>query len=69
MEVRDVPTFVPMMTGIPSFKVIRPDAAIATTIEVVAEDDWTMAVEKTPIIRPRMGLCKLAWVRRLPERS
>ena len=69
VEVRDVPTFVPMMIGIPSLKFIAPDAAIATTKDVVTEDDWIIAVEKTPIIRPRIGLCKLASVRRLPERS
>ena len=69
MEVRDVPTFVPMMMGIPSLSFMDPDAAIATTKEVVTEDDWMIAVEKTPIMSPRMGLCKLASFKRLPERS
>ena len=68
VEVKDVPTLVPMMTGMPSFRVITPDAAIATTREVVAEDDWIIAVAKTPIINPNIGLCKLAAVRMLPER-
>ena len=37
--VTEVPTLLPMMTGMPSLSVIAPLAAIATTIEVVAEED------------------------------
>ena len=68
MEVKDVPTLVPMMTGILSLSVMTPEAAIATTSEVVADYDWMMAVAKTPIINTSIGLCELAWVRILPER-
>ena len=37
--VTEVPTLLPMMTGMPSLSVMAPLAAIATTIEVVAEED------------------------------
>ena len=67
VEVKDVPTLVPIMTGIPSLRVITPDATIATTSEVVAEDDWMIAVANTPIINPKIGLCKFALVRMLPD--
>ena len=36
----DVPTLLPMMTGIPSLSVMILLAAIATTTEVVADEDY-----------------------------
>ena len=40
VEVTEVPTLLPMMTGIPSLRVIMPLAAMATMTEEVAEEDW-----------------------------
>ena len=39
VEVTEVPTLLPMMTGMPSLRVIIPLAAIATITEEVADDD------------------------------
>ena len=67
VEVKDVPTLVPIMTGIPSLRDITPEAANATTSEVVADDEWMMEVARTPIIKPKIGFCRFALVRMLPD--
>ena len=69
VDVMLVPTFDPMMTGIPSFSVITPLAAMATTTEVVADEDWMIAVVMTPSIKPRMGLWMLPYARILVVKS
>ena len=69
--VTEVPTLLPMMTGMPSLSVMAPLAAIATTIEVVAEEDCqryifngaeaetcfikTQFFEKAPTTVPSLG--------------
>ena len=39
VEVTEVPTLLPMMTGMPSLRVMMPLAAMATITEEVADDD------------------------------
>ena len=46
VEVTEVPTLLPMMTGIPSFRVMMPLAAMATITDEVADDDLTSNVKQ-----------------------
>ena len=69
VEVMDVPTFEPMMTGMPSLRVMMPLAAMATTTEVVADDDWMMAVVMIPSIKPRTGFSRFPYAKKLVVRS
>ena len=50
--VRVVPRFAPMMTPIDSTKVRRPTLTNETTRTVVAEEDWTNPVVKSPVRTP-----------------
>lgn len=47
-----VPMLAPMMMGIALGMVKLPPATKATTTEVVAEELWTMEVERIPATRP-----------------
>jgi hypothetical protein len=43
-----------------------PEATMVTTMEVVAEEDWTMAVQRMPRARPSTGLLIWADTRKEP---
>ena len=47
-----VPMFAPMITFIACFKDISPEFTKPTTITVVAEELWIMAVTPSPVKRP-----------------
>ena len=51
-----VPTFAPMMTLMACRSVIRPELTKPTTITVVADELWMMAVTPRPVRKPAMGL-------------
>lgn len=55
MLVMVVPTFAPMMMGTAPSSVMAPEATSATTIDVVAELLWMIAVISNPMKRPVKG--------------
>ena len=67
LAVRLVPMLVPMMTGMPCSTVMDPEATMATTREVVAEEDCTREVARIPRARPRAGLVRWAVANREPS--
>jgi len=60
MLVMEVPMFAPITIGIALSKDSTPEATRPTTIDVVVDDDWIIAVAKTPITRPTTGF-DVAW--------
>ncbi|GAG56720.1 unnamed protein product, partial [marine sediment metagenome] len=55
-----VPTAAPMLIGTACERVIVPDIAIAIVRPLAAPDDWTIMVNKSPIIIPKIGFSILA---------
>ena len=51
-EVAVVPMFAPMMTPMACFKVISPEFTKPTTMTVVADELWIMAVTTRPVRKP-----------------
>ena len=51
-----VPMLAPMMTFIACFRLISPEFTKPTTITVVAEELWIMAVTPRPVSRPAILL-------------
>ena len=54
--VRVVPIFAPIITKIPIFNDIAPEATIATAIEVTVELLWIKAVDNKPINNEMNGI-------------
>jgi len=46
----------PMMIGIPILTLTAPSPTIATTMDVLVDEDGTNNVARMPAIRPEMGL-------------
>jgi len=55
IPVTEVPILAPIIMGIAEVKVSVPAPTKAMIMEVVDEDDWIIAVAKSPIINPIMG--------------
>ena len=62
MLVTEVPMLAPMTTGIAVSMDMVPLPTMATTNEVVVEEDWTRVVANTPTNRPTRGFEAL-WMR------
>jgi hypothetical protein len=45
-----------MIIGMPRFTLKPPSPTIATTIDVLVDDDCTSTVDKMPVIKPETGL-------------
>ena len=67
VEVIEVPTLAPMMKGMPCLTDIAPEAAIATTIVVVVEEDWINTVDTMPTIKHSSGFSKCHSLKMLPD--